>query len=398
MLASKQVFRDRSRYPHRTASARRRYDRPPARDDRTAVATAAEHRVGHRRRAHPDTDLRAPARRAGRVDAAVRAGRSRGHQPDDALAGGVRPRRRRVARAHERSRRSPRRRRRLDTGRPPARRADPPGAHRRAQRRARRIARGRPATIETALGAFERLARSSRSGARDARDPRRPRHLRLPVGPELPPLLRRPGDLADRDLDADDGPVVARPHADPLRRRPRRDHRAADDPGPAADPVRRGARRPRRQAPHDGRPAERDGRAGARARAAHGHRRRQGVGDRRARRPARRQQRVREPRSAVVHHRDGRGREHPQCGQPQLGARQRRALGRAGDRRDPDRDRRDRRVLPGQRRELRRRRVLALDARPRGAVADQAGTAQPGPAPRGLALRARHSSAGDPAA
>ena len=41
------------------------------------------------------------------------------------------------------------------------------------------------------------------------------------VGPELPPLLQRPGDLADRHLDADDGPVLAGAEPDPLEHRAR---------------------------------------------------------------------------------------------------------------------------------------------------------------------------------
>ena len=67
------------------------------------------------------------------------------------------------------------------------------------------------------------------------------------------------------------------------------------------------------------------GAAGADPRPAHDHRRRAPVGDRRARGAARPQQRLREPRAAVVHARDGRDREPAQRRQPQLRARERRA-------------------------------------------------------------------------
>ena len=64
------------------------------------------------------------------------------------------------------------------------------------------------------------------------------------------------------------------------------------------------------------------------------------MGDRRARRVARAQQRLRESVAPVLHARARRPRASAQRGQPQLGARQRRAFGRPGDRRHPDRHRR----------------------------------------------------------
>src|SRR5947207_1820499 len=79
---------------------------------------------------------------------------------------------------------------------------------------------------------------------------------------ELPPLLRRPGDLDDRHLDADDRPGVARAQADALEHRARRGRRATDAARAAARPLRRGDRRPRRQAQADDRPADADGAPG----------------------------------------------------------------------------------------------------------------------------------------
>ena len=138
--------------------------------------------------------------------------------------------------------------------------------------------------LERRLPALERAGRSAQGPASDARRPRRPRHLRRALRPELPPLLRRPGDLADRHLDADDGPGVAGADPHPLEHGARRDRRAPDPARAAARALRRRDRRPGRQAPDDDRPAERDGRAGADPRRAHRHRLGPRVGDRRARR------------------------------------------------------------------------------------------------------------------
>ena len=97
-----------------------------------------------------------------------------------------------------------------------------------------------------------RIWRAWRASARAGRR----RHLRRPLGPQLPALLRRPGDLADRHLDADDRAVVAGAElthsGTALGGR-----RAADAAGAAARPVRRRDRRPRRQAQADDRAADR---------------------------------------------------------------------------------------------------------------------------------------------
>ena len=65
------------------------------------------------------------------------------------------------------------------------------------------------------LPALERLAEQLKESGLDAGNPRRPRDLRRTLGSELPPLLQRPGDLADRHLDADDGSGLAgaEPHS-----------------------------------------------------------------------------------------------------------------------------------------------------------------------------------------
>ncbi len=87
-------------------------------------------------------------------------------------------------------------------------------------------------------------------------------------------------------------------------------------------------------------------------------------------------------------------REPAQRGHAQLRARQRRARDRPGGRRGADRDRRRGPVLPGERRELRRRRRLAGDARPSRDPSQPAERARAGSAAGGPALRQAHAGAG----
>ncbi len=93
---------------------------------------------------------------------------------------------------------------------------------------------------------------------------RRPPHLRLPRGPQLPALLRRPGDLALGQLDADGRRDLADPQPHRQRRRGRPDHRAAVPADAALRRLGRAARRPLLEAtPADRHPGA-DGDAGAR--------------------------------------------------------------------------------------------------------------------------------------
>ena len=90
-----------------------------------------------------------------------------------------------------------------------------------------------------------------------------PADLRRTGQPQLPALVRRPGRLAGRHLDADGRAVLAGAAADRLGHRDRAGRRPADAAGAAARALRRRGRRPGGQAPADDRPAGDDGRAGA---------------------------------------------------------------------------------------------------------------------------------------
>ena len=102
-------------------------------------------------------------------------------------------------------------------------RADPPRADRGAERARwtgcdedeRRLDR---ASAAGARGAGRGAARATAVTRVVAR---RPPHLRRALRSQLPPLLRRPGDLAGRHLDADDRPGVAGAHAHALEHRAR---------------------------------------------------------------------------------------------------------------------------------------------------------------------------------
>ncbi len=187
---------------------------------------------------------------------------------------------------------------------------------------------------------------------------------------------------------------MAGAHAQRLGHHARRDRRPADPAGAAARPLRRGRRRPRRQAPADGRPAGRHGTAGADPRRAHDQRRGDALGGGPAGRPAGPQQRLRVPRPAGVHARDGRPGHAAQRRQPQLGARQRRPRDRPRAGRHPDRAQRRGRVLPDQCRQFRRCDRLAADPRPRRHQPQRAQPAEPRAAARGTALRRRRPRTG----
>ena len=79
-------------------------------------------------------------------------------------------------------------------------------------------------------------SRSRRRFGTAARDHGRNRaaHVLGTCGSQLPPLLHRPGDLADRHLDADDGPGLARAPAHRVGNRPGIRRRPADAAGAAA--------------------------------------------------------------------------------------------------------------------------------------------------------------------
>ena len=88
-----------------------------------------------------------------------------------------------------------------------------------------------------------------RASAGDALERRPAPILRLARGPQLPPLLRRPGDLALRQLDADGRGDLADPQPHRQRHRGRPHHRAAVPADAALRRLGRPARRPHRQAP-----------------------------------------------------------------------------------------------------------------------------------------------------
>ena len=143
---------------------------------------------------------------------AARTRRGRG----DLAAGALRPHRparaRRAARAGALGGRPPPRRARADTGgRPP-----PPLDPRAANRLARRAARQRSSRTSSTRSR-RRSSRSAAAGGRAREHPlvraARP-HVPQPAPPpQLPPLLRRPGRLARRLVDAEHRARVARPLA-----------------------------------------------------------------------------------------------------------------------------------------------------------------------------------------
>ena len=217
-------------------------------------------------------------------------------------------------------------------------------------------------------------------------DLRRARH------PQLPPLLHRPGDLTVRHLDAVGGAVVADLQAHRIRDGRRLGRGAADPAGPGARAVRRGGGRSDRQAQADDGAAVDDGRPCARSRTAGRHQPRSRVGSVRPRIPAGLEQLLRESGPAVVRARDGRREGPAQRGQPELHHGERGACSRRGDCGHRHRRRRHRILLPAERGQLRRCRVLArFDGRQRAAPDAAHRTARKASFAKGFGIRRRPS-------
>ncbi len=375
----------------------------PQTTNELAVGTAQRHRPARARAApgrQPERPLAEPVRgvrndRATGRPPALGAGRDRGHQPHPALA-------------HRRQAR----------GRPSSSRATPDSDDRRVAHvvstaKGRRALRADPATsaptrvslaidglsdaerraLAAALPVLESLAETLRDAPRVIMDATVRRTFSALRDPQLPPLLHRPGDLADRHLDADDGAGVARARSSPTRR-PTWAFVVALQTLPVL-----------LLGPYGGLVADRvDKRrlmivlqslmgvqalvlATADADEPRDLRRRL-----HPRAPARPQQLLREPVPAGLRARDGRARRPAKRGQPQLDAGQRRARGRPGRRRRPDRDRRRGLVLSAERRQLRRRGRLADDDGP----LDAGSRACPPPAPAASSARASATSPARP--
>ena len=251
--------------------------------------------------------------------------------------GPVDPRRARRARAGRPAERHPRRRqargRRLPH--PPARPGRP--ARHAGRRSRRRVANapGRVAPPEDRMAhdagsrAWTRTSarasptrstsstRSRRSPDEAQAPPRRHGHVPVAARPQLPPVLRRPADLPDRQLADDGGADAARPEAHRRRRRHRVPRRRAVRPGAADRRVGRAHRRPLGQAQAaDHRAVDRDG-AVLRARRARVQREPAALVDLRGRARRWHHRGVRQPGPARVRGRDGPRRGHEQRGQPQ---------------------------------------------------------------------------------
>jgi hypothetical protein len=153
---------------------------------------------------------------------------------------------------------------------------------------------------------------------RDRPSARPCRFAARPAPPELPPLLRRPGRLARRPLDAVGRPGLAGPHADQRPVLPRDRRCRPVDAGAHPRPLRRPYRRRPAEAPDADRRRIADGRAGDRPRDAHLHRRRRGLDDPRPGRSPGVRERRRDAGPAVVRRRDGRPRGRGQRDRPQL--------------------------------------------------------------------------------
>ena len=216
MLASKQVLETGA-----DEDAGRAGDgRAAARGARHHVPLPARDRGRRGPHAHRALDPRHDL--APRLAAADRARRDRARQPDDALPH-RRPARRGAAdQPRGRRRRPARRARRGDRGRRRAARAHPRAAQREPRRTPRRAARRRrcrrcsqrcPALEALAEGLRRDAPGPSRVSAREPRSDRAP-HVRGAREPELPALVRGPGHLAGRHLDADDRAGLARLHAE----------------------------------------------------------------------------------------------------------------------------------------------------------------------------------------
>ncbi|CAA9226016.1 MAG: Uncharacterized MFS-type transporter, partial [uncultured Acidimicrobiales bacterium] len=223
-------------------------------------------------------------------------------------------------------------------------------------------------------------------------------HLPLPRQPQLPHLHRRAGDLAQRDLDAERGPGLARAAPHRQRHRPRARDRAPVPPRPAVRPLRRGHRRPLPQAPVAPRHPDRGHDPGAGARSPRHHRDGRALDGVRHGGGVRPRHRRRQPGPADLRARDGRSRQPDQRDHAELGCRQRCPGRRPRPRRRPHRRRRHRDLLRAERLQLRRR-----DPRP---PPDADGGPEPGahpgagqgPAAGGLQVRAQDPRPAHPAA
>ena len=172
-----------------------------------------------------------------------RAGRARGHQPDDALPD------RRQAGAGRPAAPPPRPGRRAGGPRRAHRRPAPSCNRRQRAERTRLLGErlaALPGPPHAAAGCWPRCRPWKRwpTSSRDAPQwttaghmspaTAAPPDLRRAGQPQLPALVRRPVGLAGRHLDADDRPVLAGPGAHRLRHRDRAGRRAADAADAAA--------------------------------------------------------------------------------------------------------------------------------------------------------------------
>ena len=183
---------------------------------------------------------------------------------------------------------------------------------------------GDPASVTSADGGRPDAVAGPADGAiRTVRAARRrvaPDDVVLPP-PQLPAVLLRPARLGDRHLDADDRPVVPRPRPHAQRDAARAHHRGPLPPDPDLRPGRRAVRRPQGQAPDTARHADLGRPPGGRVRRAHRHPRDPAVERLPARDRARLRQRLRQPRPAGVHLRDGPAGGPRERGDAQLGRR-----------------------------------------------------------------------------
>ncbi len=213
----------------------------------------------------------------------------------------------------------------------------------------------------------ERYARYARSPERGS--PRAATCLSRFPSPQLPPLPRRTGRLAGRDVAAVRGAVVARLSVDRLGVPARPDRLRRPGPRLLPGPDRRRAGRPPRSPPAAGLDAGHVGPARGRARRADAVGARHDRAGPRRGRSARHRQRLRHPDPPVLRRGDGRPRGPAERDRPQLLGRERGAHPGTGARGRPGRGHRRGLLLPAECRQLRGRdRRAAVDA-PRGAAA-----------------------------
>ena len=204
-------------------------------------------------------------------------------------------------------------------------------------RRARARRGGRPGARAPRRASSRRSRRSWRNSSASRRRPDRrsdaPRAASVPLS-QLPHLLRRPGAVDPRHLDADDRHELARLPADRLGIHARPRHGGAAVPDALRRAGRRRLGRPARPAAHaDRRPAARFG-AGARPGGAHLDRRRAGLARPRVRALPRHDERVRDADAPGVPARHGREQDRPpQRDRAPVDALQQRQIRRPDDRR-----------------------------------------------------------------